>query len=267
MPGSGPAHKAIKEALMLTGFLLLATVAGALQQSPVIHYRITLKASRNLDRSSSGEDARGGSYSAVAFVTASVTSEPRGRVGHVVIDSVSCSGVGMMSMAWDSIVGKQSKGTRYDFPIGSRLEVLPVPTISNTLTNTLAQVALMLFPTIDPAATVGASWTDSLDTTMGDQADKNHPIITRWKVATVVADTTVAEGDVRGAMSSSGRIVGTGLITGSRHLTAVGGTLRMQTSTVSQETLMAGEGANGITRGTGTTTLEIVAITGQRVTP
>jgi hypothetical protein len=253
---------------MLTGFLLLAATASALQQSPVMHYRITINSTRNVDRSSSGVEAVGGAYSAVAFVTASTTMEAGGRMAHVVIDSARCQGLGLMSMAFDTIVGKQSRGARYDFAVGSRLEVVPRPTIDNTLTTLLGQTALMLFPTIVPDAKAGTAWADSLDTTMGDQSDKNHPIVTRWKVMTVRADTTIAEGDVRGALTSSGRMVGTGLITGTRHLTEVGGRLSTQTSTVSLETLMtAAEGTTGVSRGTGTTSLEIVAIGGARMTP
>ena len=74
---------------MLTGILVLMATAGALQQgSPEAHYRITLKASRNVERTTSGEEARGGTYSAVAYVTATTTGEAGGRSGHVVIDSV-----------------------------------------------------------------------------------------------------------------------------------------------------------------------------------
>ena len=103
---------------------------------------------------------------------------------------------------------------------------------------------------------------------MGEQSDKNHPIVTRWKVMAVRADTTIAEGDVRGALTSSGRMVGTGLITGTRHLTEVGGRLSTQTSTVNLETLMtAAEGTSGVSRGTGTTSLEIVVIGGPKMTP
>jgi acetyl-CoA carboxylase carboxyltransferase component len=103
---------------------------------------------------------------------------------------------------------------------------------------------------------------------MGEQSDNNHPIITRWRVAKVADDTMVAEGDVRGAITASGRTVGTGLITGTRHMTAVSGMLSMQTSTVNLETLMvAAEGATRVTRGIGTTSLEIVVIPGARVTP
>ena len=132
---------------MLTGFLLLAATAGALQQSPVTHYRITINSTRNVDRSSSGVEAVGGSYSAVAFVTASTTIEAGNRTAHVVVDSARCQGLGLMSMAFDTIVGKQSRGARFDFPIGSRLEVVPQATINNTLTRLLGQTALMLFPT------------------------------------------------------------------------------------------------------------------------
>jgi hypothetical protein len=254
---------------MLTGFLMLAATAGALQQpSTPMHYQVTLKASRNVDRTANGDEARGGSYTAVAFVTATVSTEPKGRFGHVVVDSVRCSGTGIMSMAFDTVVGQQSRGARYDFPIGSRQEVLPTPSISNTLTNTLAQVALMLFPTLDSPATVGSTWTDSLDTSpMGDPSDRNHPIITRWKVTSASADTTVVDGDVRGALSSSGRVTGTGLISGTRRMTAVSGVLRLQTSTVMQETMMVAQDATAVTRGTGSTSLEIVALPLQRMTP
>ena len=253
---------------MLTGILVLAASLSALQQGPAAHYRISLKASRNLDRTASGEDARGGTYTAVAFVSATTTSEGGSRMGHVVVDSVRCSGTGMMSMAFDTIVGTRSRGARYDFPIGSRFEVVPTPSISNVLTNTLAQTALMLFPTMDTKVAAGATWTDSLDTSpMGDPDNKNRPIITRWKVVSVHGDSAVAEGDVRGAVTSTGRVVGTGLISGSRQLTAVGGVLRLQTSTVNQETMMVGEGATAITRGTATTTLEIMAVWPGRMTP
>lgn len=253
---------------MLTGLLLFAATISAIQQGPAAHYRITLKANRNLDRSGSGEAARGGTYNAVAYVTATTTSEGGKRMGHVVIDSVTCNGTGIMSMAFDTIVGKQSRGARYVFPIGENLEVAPVPSISNTLTNALAQTALMLFPTVERTATIGSVWTDSLDTSsMGESGDKNHPIVTRWKVMAISGDTTVVEGDVRGALTWSGRVIGTGLISGTRHLTAVGGMLRSQKSTVNTETLMAAEGATAITRGTATTVLEIVAIWPGRMTP
>lgn len=247
---------------MLTGFLVLVAAAGALQQGPpVAHYRIALKASRNIDRTASGEDAIGGTYSAVAFVTATTSSEAGGRFGHVVIDSVTCSGTGVMSMAYDSIVGRRSRGARYDFPIGSHLQVVPMPTISNTLTNTLAQTALMLFLKIDPDAKVGTTWSDSLDTsTMTDPSAQHRPLITRWKVMAAGADTTVAEGDVRGTISFTGRMISAGLITGTRHMTVDSGMLRMLTSAMSTETLMVPEGATAITVGTAKTSLEIVMV-------
>lgn len=246
---------------MLTGILVLMATAGALQQgSPEAHYRITLKASRNVERTTSGEEARGGTYSAVAYVTATTTGEAGGRSGHVVIDSVKCSGTGWMSAAYDSVVGQRSRGARYDFRIGSHLEVVPVPSITNTLTNTLAQTALMLFPNIDPEAKAGATWVDSLDTsTMSDTPDRNHPVITRWRVTSAGTDSTIAEGNVRGTLASS-RMVSTGLVTGTRRMTVMSGRLHMQTSTTNQETLMVPEGATAITTGTATTSLEIVRI-------
>jgi hypothetical protein len=246
---------------MLSGFLALLATVSPLQQGPTMHYRITLKASRNIDRTANGEEALSGAYTAVAFVTATTTMESGGRVGHVVIDSVSCKGTGVMAEAYDTIVGRRSRGARYDFPIGLRLEVIPVPTITNTLTNTLAQTALMLFPNVSAGATVGTTWFDSLDTSpMTDPSARNRPIITRWRVTSAVADSTVAEGDVRGTLSSMGRMTSTGLIAGSRHLTVVSGELRLQTSTTNTQTLMAPEGATAITVGTATTTLEIIAI-------
>ena len=246
---------------MLTGLLALLATTAVLQQPPAeAHYRITLKASRNVDRTSSGEEARGGTYAAVAFVTVTASSEGARRVGHVVVDSVTCSGTGILSMTFDPVLGGQSRGARYDFPVGSHQEVIPTPTISNVLTNTLAQTALMLFPNIEPAAAVGVTWTDSLDTSpMGDPSDKNHPITTRWRVTGKSADSTFAEGDVRGTLSST-RVVSSGVVSGTRRLTVVAGALRMQTSTTNTETLMVPEGATAITVGTATTTLEIVAI-------
>lgn len=245
---------------MLNGILILAAFAGAMQQQPApMHYRITLKATRGVDRTANGDEAVSGTYMAVAFVTATTTTEAGGRVGHVVIDSVRCSGTGIMSMAYDTIVGTRSRGARYDFPIGSHLESVPLPTIGNTLTNTLAQTAVMLFPNIDPGARTGTTWVDSLDTSpMSDATPKPRPVVTRWRVVSAPGDSLLIEGDVRAAVPTNDRMTSTGLTTGVRHLTVVGGALRMQTSSTSSHTIMAPPGATVITSGSATTTLEIV---------
>ncbi|MES1259636.1 MAG: hypothetical protein ABUL71_03505, partial [Gemmatimonadota bacterium] len=182
---------------MLNGFLALAALATMQQQQAPAHYRITLKATRSVDRSANGEEAVSGTYTAVAFVTATTTTEAGGKVGHVVIDSVRCSGTGIMSMAYDTVVGARSRGARYDFPIGEHMAELPIPTIGNTLTNTLAQTAVMLFPNVEAGARTGSTWVDSLDTSpLADAGAKNRPVVTRWKVVSAPADSLILEGDV-----------------------------------------------------------------------
>lgn len=247
---------------MLTGFLVLAALAGSTQQSSnPVHYRVTLKSDRHIDSTAAGEEARGGAYSVVAYMTATMTSDASQRMGHVIVDSVRCSGTGLMSMAFDSVVGPRSRGTRFDFPIGARSSVIPTPSISNSLTNTLAQTALMLFPTMAADLQVGVTWADSLDTSpMSDVPAKSRPIVTRWKVTAAGADTVAAEGDVRGSLTFSGRVLSTGLITGTRHIAVSGGVLRWQSSTTRQETLMVGDGASTVTAGSGTTTVQIVVV-------
>ena len=248
---------------MLHGLAVLVAIVGTLFQSPEpIHYRVTLKSDRHIDSTQNGDAGRGGTYNAVAFVTATITGTGAARMGHVVVDSVKCTGTGILSMAFDSSVGPRSRGTKYDFAIGSHSEAIPTPSQSNILTNTLGQVALMLFPTVGLGAQVGTAWTDSLDTSpMSDPTDKQHPLLTRWSVIAAGADTLAVDGAVRGALSSSGgQTVSSGVVTGTRHIVVAAGRLRWQASETKQETMMAGSGARSITLGFGTTTLEIVAI-------
>jgi hypothetical protein len=246
---------------MLTA-LLAVVMVGVFPNAPIIlHYRVELKAVRRFDRSST--DTTGGEYTATAFVSTTLRDTTGGQIGRVIIDSVTCSGTGLLSMAYDPAVGRNSKGVWYDVVlIKGGAEVLPKPSVRNPLTDAIAQVTLELFPPVNRKPAVGDAWVDTLDIrTATERWTESRPAITRWRVVPATGDEARIEGDLAVVVSVSGQVAGTGMIIGKRMMTvSAAGAIRSATLSTTEQMLAAGQNASEIRALRGTTSATVTLI-------
>ena len=247
---------------MLLG-LLTVVMAGVIPGTPVtLHYRVDFRAVRRFDRSSS--DTTGGEFTATAFVSTTLRDTTNGLIGRVVIDSVTCSGTGLLSMAYDPAVGRGSKGVWYDVVlIRGGVEVLPKPSVRNPLTDAIAQVTLELFPPVNRKSQVGDAWIDTLDIrTATERWTENRPAITRWRVVPATGGEATIEGDIAVVVSVSGQVAGTGMIIGRRTMTiSAAGAVRSAALSTTEQMLAAGQNATEIRalRGSTSATVTLIA--------
>ena len=246
---------------MLTG-LLAVVMIGLIPRAPIpLHYRVELKSARRIDRSSS--DTAGGDFTAVAFMSATLRDTAGGRIGRVVIDSVTCSGTGLLSMAYDPVVGQRSAGAWYDVMLlTARPEQLPRPSIRNPLTEALAQVALQLFPPVHRRSAAGDAWIDTLDIrTATDRWSESRPAVTRWRVVSNDGAEEAIEGDVTVIVAVSGQVSGTGMIIGKRRMAITrDGAVRAATLSTTEQMLAAAANANDIRTLRGLTSASITLL-------
>lgn len=246
---------------MLLG-VFAAVMVGVSPVTPItLQYRIEIRATRRIDRSPT--DTAGGEFTATAFVSATTRDTIGGEVGRVVIDSVTCSGSGLLSMAYDPAVGRASRGAWYDvLLIRGRNESLPRPSIRNPLTDALAQVTLELFPPVNRKPALGEGWVDTLNIqTATDRWTESRPAITRWKVIAASSDESRFEGDVTVVVSVSGQVAGTGMIVGRRAMTVSSiGAVRTASLSTSEQMLAAGQNAVEIRALRGTTVATVTQV-------
>lgn len=246
---------------MLTG-LLAVVMIGLVPRTPIpLHYRVELKSARRIDRTPA--DTSGGDFTAIAFMSATLRDTAGGQVGRVVIDSVTCSGTGLLSMAYDPVVGRQSAGAWYDVVLlAGRPEQLPRPSIRNPLTEALAQVTLELFPPVHRRSAAGDSWVDTLDIrTATDRWSESRPAVTRWKVVSNDGAEEAIEGDVTVIVAVSGQVSGTGMIVGKRRMAIMSdGAVRSATLSTTERMLAAAANASAIRTLQGITTASVTLL-------
>jgi hypothetical protein len=246
---------------MLSGLLAVAMV-GVFPNAPItLHYRVELRAVRSFDRSLT--DTTGGEFAAIAFIATTLRDTTGGQIGHVVIDSVTCSGSGLLSMAYDPAVGRSSKDVWYDvLLIKGGAEVLPKPSLRNPLTDAIAQVTLELFPPVNRKLGSGESWVDTLDIrTATERWTESRPAITKWRVVSATGDEERLEGDLAVIVSVSGQVAGTGMIIGKRTMTvSATGAIRSAALSTTEQMLAAGQNAIEIRALRGTTTATVTLI-------
>jgi len=242
--------------------LLAAALASAVTHPPAVqHYRVELRASRHIDRSPT--DTTGGDYHAVAFLSATRRDTVGGQVGRVVIDSVTCAGTGILSMAYDPSVGRASRGAWYDvLLVKGEPETLPKPSLRNPLTDALAQVTLELFPPARRKSAVGEMWVDTLNiATASDRWSETSPAITKWKVISAGGDGVVIEGDLTVVVSVTGQVTATGMIIGKRTIVVTpAGVVRSATLATTQQMLAAAQSGTEIRAPRGSTSATITLL-------
>jgi hypothetical protein len=242
--------------------LLAVVITGGFPNTPItLHYRVDFRAVRRFDRSST--DTTGGEFTATAFLSTTLRDTTTGYVGRVVVDSVTCSGTGLLSMAYDPAVGRSSKGVWYDVVlVKGGAEVLPKPSVRNPLTDAIAQVTLELFPPVNRKSSIGDAWVDTLDIrTATERWTESRPAITRWRVVPATGGEAKIEGDLAVVVSVSGQVAGTGMIIGKRTMTlSAAGAVRSATLSTTEQMLAAGQNATEIRALRGTTSATVTLI-------
>ncbi len=243
-------------------FLVVAAVLQPGVPAPALHYRLELTGTRQYQREHIGTDSAsvGGDFTITAFIATTVRDSAGGRIGRLLIDSVRCSGTGLLSMAYDSSVGQASRGVWLDVALDQTDETAPAaPSTRNPVTSTIAQYARAFFVPAHARLSAGGTWADTIDVHISAQNySESGPTITRWKVVSVGPDATDLEATivrmvaVSGRVSASGMVLGTGTVSLNRS-----GAVRRASVKTSQQLLLANDGATEARTGQGSTTATI----------
>ena len=245
---------------MLSQLLILTSMFSAQQAQDAEHYRVAFNATRQVERSRPGDTPQVGTYAALAFVSASSRMTSGSRMAHVVVDSVTSSGVGLTAMAYDPQVGRTAKGVTYDFAVSSHLDGLPTPSTMNPVSGSLSQAVAIMMPTRTEFKK-DQTWADTLDATPSPEAlVPESPVVTHWKVIFASADSVVVDGDMAGTISTNGRVLATSVVTGHRRMTLVGGVIKSASMQLNQQMLLLPPGGSTITTMRGTTSVDIARI-------
>ena len=246
---------------MLNGLLAIVAAWFAHPASPTLHYRVDISSTWHIERSPT--DTSGGDYHATAFLSTSLRDTTRGQIGHVVIDSVTCHGTGLLAEAYDPKVATASKGAWYDVLLDRDMrEAVPRPSIRNTLTYAIAQVALELFPPDGMKGKAGDTWSDTLDIkSVTDRWTETSPGVTRWKVTAVSPEGVVLDGDLAIVLGVNGQVAGTGMVVGKRRMMlSPSGVVRSATLSTTTQMLAAGQQSTEIRAPRGTTSATVTLI-------
>lgn len=239
--------------------LMAAALVGLPPRPPIVlHYRVDLRATRHMDRSAS--DTTGGDFQAAAYLSVTLRDTTGGQVGRVVIDSVACSGTGLLSMAYDPAVGRASRGAWYDVVMVRGMPgKLPKPSVRNPLTDAIAPVTLELFPPPRATMATGDAWVDTLDIhTATERWTESSPAITRWRVLSSDNNGTSLVGDLTVVVTVSGQVTATGMIVGKRIMQITpSGVVRSASLTTTQQMLAAAQAGAELRSPRGTTTATI----------
>ncbi|MGH7582369.1 MAG: hypothetical protein ACREL5_03980 [Gemmatimonadales bacterium] len=243
--------------MLAAWIVLLSAAVTSLPPSPPLHYRLELKGSLRFEGGAADTAGRNGDASAVVFLTATMRDSAGGRIAHVVIDSATCMGSGVLSMAFDSSVARRSRGAWFDVALvgGARNET-PEASIRNPLTGRVAPALRMLFAPHHPALGPKVAFADTIDVLASSQRWKQRtPTVTRWKVTEYDSAHAVLDGEVSGVATVTGQVLASGLVIGHRTIVlAADGTVQRSVFTTSQQTLLAPQDNSAIYRAVGTTT-------------
>ena len=155
---------------MFLRLVLLVAAASAASAPVTVRYRIDQKMESKVDLSGFGQGEQVQNQNLLWLVTITYTDSAGGRVLHAVLDSAKVDG-GMMPIPQASI--DSAKGTTYHgFLDGEwRLKSLTASKSSNLGTQFESSLRL-LHPSVKRGSAVGATWTDTLDTSnKSPQAD------------------------------------------------------------------------------------------------
>jgi hypothetical protein len=247
---------------MFAHLLLLATAPATPPAAPgPLHYRLEISATQDVDRTAIGLGRGGGGVKAVAWVAVTLQDTTGGRLAHVVIDSMSVSGSGVMEESFDPSVAKSARGAWFHlYLVDGKPQGAAAPSLANPATDLCGRALRILFSPAKAGARVGDHWSDTTTTESSSSGRTSRgSTVESWRIIAAHGDTLSAEANAIGRRSVEGdEVNGTGLATGKRTLTALrDGSVVEATAQLNEGMLMAsGEGA-GVVQLRSTTTIYV----------